>query len=115
MQIPLGPADLHVLLALSRQPTHGLGIAEDIASLTDGAVLLGPATLYRTLKDLLAKGFVRKSRAPATEADPRRKFYALTARGTEHLRAQVTVANRVAKAGQARLRRLDAHPEMVSA
>jgi DNA-binding PadR family transcriptional regulator len=112
MQLPLGPADLHVLLALSREPAHGLGIAEDIESLTDGAVVLGPATLYRTLKELVAKGLVRRLSSPPDEADPRRKYYELTAEGARHLRQQLAVASRVAEVGQERLRRLGDLPGM---
>ena len=58
MRIPLGPADLHILLALGHGPLHGLGMAQDVARVTEDAVILGPATLYRTLKEMTQAGLI---------------------------------------------------------
>jgi DNA-binding PadR family transcriptional regulator len=103
MRIPLGPADLHVLLALSRQPMHGLEIARDVATVTGNAVVLGPATLYRTLKEMAASGLIAKVATPGAGQDPRRKYYALTPRGRNQLREDLAVLNRVAAAARDRL------------
>ena len=106
MRIPLGPADLHVLIALSSGPLHGLGIAEDVARVTNDAVILGPATLYRTLKEMKSAGLVREVDG-APDADPRRKHYELTATGVEQLRSDVSVVQSVARVGRQRLRQLE--------
>ena len=104
MRIPLGPADLHILLALGRGPLHGLGIAQEVARVTEDAVLLGPATLYRTLKEMTEAGLVEVVAPPQPDSDPRRKHYGLTDRGIRQLRADIAVVERVAKAGRSVLR-----------
>lgn len=108
MRIPLGPADLHVLLALSRGPMHGLGIGKDVAEITDDAVVLGPATLYRTLKEMRDAGMIRVIDSPEDDADPRRKYYELTDSGLRQLRSDLKVVQKVARAGRYRLRLLGA-------
>lgn len=110
MKLPLGPADLHVLLALSRGPLHGLGIAEDVARVTGEAVILGPATLYRTLSELTVKGLVEATEAPDPDADARRKYYALTDAGLRQLRSDLEVVRSVAREGTRRLQALAGEP-----
>jgi DNA-binding PadR family transcriptional regulator len=79
----LRPAVFHILLALTQGELHGLGIAESVQDTTSGAVLLGPGTLYRSLKEMTRDGLVRPVAAPSEDEDPRRRFYAITARGRE--------------------------------
>lgn len=81
----LNGAVFHILLALAQGDLHGLGIADRVEAATGGAVELGPGTLYRSLKEMVEEGLIREADAPA-EADPRRKYYAITAAG----RAAVT-------------------------
>jgi DNA-binding PadR family transcriptional regulator len=90
-----------ILLALVDQPRHGLGVVEEVEARTEGAVRLGPGTLYTTLKRLAEDGLIREtSRAPdPADDDPRRRYYRITARGhsalrseAEHLRRLVSVA-----------------------
>jgi DNA-binding PadR family transcriptional regulator len=76
----LRPAVFHILLALSGADLHGLGIAEEIERATDGAVELGPGTLYRSLKEMSGGGLIEEVAAPA-DADPRRRYYRIAARG----------------------------------
>lgn len=114
MRLPLGPADLHVLLALSREAMHGLDIARDVAAVTGNAVVLGPATLYRTLKEMTAAGLITKVPGHADVEDPRRKYYALTARGRRQLRDDLAVLNRMAAAARERLDDLR-HPHKATA
>ncbi|MBV9281240.1 MAG: PadR family transcriptional regulator [Chloroflexi bacterium] len=79
----LSLAGFHILLALSGGEQHGYGIMREVTSLTGGAMRLGPGTLYRTIKGLLAGDLI--SQAPA-RADPaldeeRRRYYRLTNSG----------------------------------
>ena len=104
MHLPLGPADLHILLALGKRPLHGLGIAQEVASVTEDAVVLGPATLYRTLKEMTQAGLIEVVAASEPDRDPRRKYYRLTAAGLRQLRSDMEVVERVARAGRAVLR-----------
>lgn len=84
----LRPAVFHILLALSQGEMHGLGIAEMIDETTEGAVRLGPGTLYRSLKEMARDGLIRQVPAPSNDEDPRRLFYAITGRGRELVGAE---------------------------
>ena len=74
----LKPSVFHILLALGDRNLHGLGIADWVEQTTDGAVELGPGTLYRSLKEMVDEGLIRETGAPAGDADPRRKYYCIT-------------------------------------
>lgn len=103
MPIPT-PAAFHILLALADGARHGLGIAERVEALTDGALELGPGTLYRSLKEMSSAGLIREVAAPEADADPRRRYYALTARGRRVAEEEAQRLERIV--GAARARRL---------
>ncbi len=83
--LPLTPAVFHILLALADQERHGLGVMDDVERRTGGAVLLGPGTLYGTIKRLVASDLIEQSeRRPAPEEDDtRRRYYRLTRLGRQ--------------------------------
>ncbi len=87
---PLSPAVFHILLALARQELHGYGIMLEAATLSAGAVRLPPATLYRSLQQLLDRGWIEESdeRPDPTLDDERRRYYRLTGRGRDALRGE---------------------------
>ena len=60
----------HILLALSEGPLHGLGIADRVEAATEGAVDLGPGTLYRSLKEMTERMAKLEAQAKAAEALP---------------------------------------------
>ena len=76
----LRPAVFQILLALAGGKLHGLGIAGEVEQATGGGMELGPGTLYRSLKEMVGWGLIEEV-ASETSADPRRKYYAITARG----------------------------------
>ena len=89
--LPLTPAVFHILLALSDSERHGYGISKEVAARTDGAVRLGPGTLYGTLTRLLAADLVAETAPPdprATASDHRRRYYRLTPLGRAVARAE---------------------------
>ncbi len=80
---PLPPRAFALLLILSWGPRHGYGLMQ---ALKDGIAgerwVVGPATLYRTLKDLERRGWISGSAGPADESGgPPRRNYALTEAG----------------------------------
>jgi DNA-binding PadR family transcriptional regulator len=81
--LPLTPAVFHILLAVADGDRHGLGIMADVEERTEGAVKLGPGTLYGTIKRMMAAALLQETDArPAPEEDdPRRRYYAITALG----------------------------------
>lgn len=78
---PLRPAVLHILLALSERDLHGLGIADEIEGTSEGVLELGPGTLYRSLSEMAEAGLIHGVEAPDGVADPRRKYYRISAAG----------------------------------
>ena len=80
---PLTPAVFHILLALADGEKHGYGIMLEVSGSTGGAVVLGPGTLYGSIKRMLADGLIEESgehRDPELN-DERRRYYAITAHG----------------------------------
>ncbi len=77
----LSEAVFQILLALSDQPRHGLGIAAEVELRTRERVALGAGTLYTALRRLRDDEWIEEIEAPAGENDPRRRFYSLTPTG----------------------------------
>lgn len=98
----LNPPVFHILLALSREDLHGLGIADRVEEATEGGVELGPGTLYRSLKEMLAKGLIREAAPPVEGADPRRKYYAITAAGRREVAAEAARLERLVELARER-------------
>ena len=96
--LPLAPAALHILLALSAQDLHGYGIMQDVQRQTEGRLRLGPGTLYDNLARLLKNGLVAES-----GEDERRRYYRLTAFGKKVLGAEVVRLETVIRDARASL------------
>lgn len=77
---PLTTASFHILLALSAGERHGYAIMQEVEALTDSHVKLGPGTLYRSIKTLLADGLIEETveRPDPALDDERRRYYRLT-------------------------------------
>lgn len=88
--LPLSPAVLHVLLALSSEDRHGYGIMQEVARQSDGRYKLGPGTLYDNLQKLLESGIVEESQRSSATKDPRRRYYRLTGFGRGLLSTEIT-------------------------
>jgi DNA-binding PadR family transcriptional regulator len=88
--LPLTPPVFHILLALADEERHGYGIMQDVARQTDGALQLGPGTLYGCLKRMLAAGLVEESgeRPDPALDDERRRYYRMTPHGKHVVRAE---------------------------
>jgi DNA-binding PadR family transcriptional regulator len=78
--LPLTPTVFHILLALADSERHGYGIMQEVLQRTDGAMHLGPGTLYGSIKRMLADGLIEPSgeRPDPTLDDERRRYYRLT-------------------------------------
>jgi DNA-binding PadR family transcriptional regulator len=106
--LPLTPAIAHILLALADEDRHGYAIMQEVERMTDGAVRMGPGTLYGTIKRMLASGLIDEAdeRPDPAIDDERRRYYRATPLG----RAVVTAeTERMATlVGAARAKRLRA-------
>lgn len=82
---PLTPAVFHVLLALSDGALHGYAVMRRVEE--DSGTEMGPGTVYGSLQRLEEGGLVEEVDGP-DEADGRRRYWSLTPRGAEALRAE---------------------------
>jgi DNA-binding PadR family transcriptional regulator len=93
----------HVLLALADGPSHGYAIGKDIEGQSSGRLDPTTGALYQALRRLTDDGLIAPAKAPG-DADPRRKYFALTSVGR---RAAAREAQRLnALVRMARQRRL---------
>lgn len=83
--LPLTPVVFHILLALADGEQHGYRIMQEINRVTRGQLRIGPTTLYRSIKQLLAEGLLAESdeRPDPALDDQRRRYYRLTALGRQ--------------------------------
>jgi DNA-binding PadR family transcriptional regulator len=103
---PLPAATLQILLSLADGERHGYGILRDVAERTDGRFDLGPATLYTSIKRLLAADLIEECEPPARAIsdDARRRYYRLTRRGRSVAIAETRRLETVVAQARARLR-----------
>ena len=95
--LPLGPATLHILLALAAEDLHGYGIMQEVARQSEGRYKLGPGTLYDNLQRLLKQGLVEEVGGQAKEPESRRRYYRLTTSGRGVLSAEIARLQGVVK------------------
>src|SRR5947199_9026783 len=82
-----GTLDLLILKAVSWGPAHGYAVARWIEQLTGHVLQVGEGSLYPALHRLEERGWVA-SEWRASGKNRRAKFYRLTAKGREQLRAE---------------------------
>jgi len=93
--LPLSETTYYIMLMLVT-PLHGYGVMQQVEEMTDGAVTIGPGTLYGAFSTLEKEGLIEMVRQ-----EDRRKFYALTTKGEAVLRRQIErVALMMRSAGQ---------------
>jgi DNA-binding PadR family transcriptional regulator len=56
--VALTAATFHILLVLLGGERHGNAIVREVETVTRGGVHLGPGTLYRSIRQLLALGLI---------------------------------------------------------
>lgn len=81
--LPLSPAVFHILLTLADKEHHGYSIMQEIARQTDGTLHIGPTTLYRSIKQMLAGNLIAEvgERPDPALDDERRRYYRITSFG----------------------------------
>lgn len=82
-----GTLDLLILKTLTWGPGHGYAVARWIEQLTGSTLQIGEGSLYPALHRLEERGWV-KSDWQLSEHNRRAKFYTLTAKGRQQLRAE---------------------------
>jgi len=89
--LPLTPAVFFVLFALARGEKHGYAIMQEVRTLSNGSVPMGPGTLYSTIQRLLDLDLIEETDGPsgALAQDPRRRYYRVTGQGGLLLEAEI--------------------------
>ena len=100
---PLKPAAFLLLVSLAAGDRHGYALRREVAERSAGAIRLGPASLYRTIATLLQDRLIDESeRRPAPELDDeRRRYYRITDKGRQALRAETHRLEALAAAARA--------------
>ena len=104
----LKPHFFYILLALADGDRHGLAIARDVQSLSDGSVRLWPATLYGSLEELRTRKWIVELDEHPEEESERKRYYRLTRTGRVVLTDEAERLGRLARLARARIRTGDA-------
>jgi DNA-binding PadR family transcriptional regulator len=96
--LPLHPLEFRILLALLDGPSHGYRIVKAIEERVGQYRRIYPANLYRRIRDLMERGLIEASDAPAGESDGRRTYVAVSdlgrqVAGAEAVRLEALVAD----------------------
>ena len=88
--LPMTPAVFNILLALADGEKHGYAIMLEVEDSTQGAVKMGPGTLYGSIKRMLASGVIEETdeRPDPDMDDERRRYYRLSGLGQRALRLE---------------------------
>jgi DNA-binding PadR family transcriptional regulator len=99
--LPLGASAFHILLTLAESERHGYSISKEVEAATFGSIRLAPGTLYRQLKQMHADGWIEPVPG-ATDDDPRRRYYRLTAWGRRIAQAEAARLEELVRVARAR-------------
>lgn len=104
--LPLTPAVFHILLSLVGGDYHGYGIMREVNGYTEGKSRLGPGTLYRSIKQMLAQGLIIEwdERPDPARDDQRRRYYRITDFGRCVLTAETERLEHVLRVARAKQR-----------
>ena len=102
--LPLTPAVFHILLALADGEKHGYAIMQEVETISDGTVNMGPGTLYGSIKRMLVAGLIEESdERPDPEMDhQQRRYYQLSDFGERVLRAEAFRLDAVVRAARSK-------------
>ena len=92
-----GTLDILVLKTLARGPEHGYGITCHILNASDQHLRVEEGSLYPALRRMETAGLI-KAEWKASENNRKARFYELSRRGREQLRAEVTTWERYVRA-----------------
>jgi PadR family transcriptional regulator, regulatory protein PadR len=92
-----GTVEVMILKALSWGPMHGFGVAKWIRQTTDDVLQIEDSALYPALHRMEHRGLIAADWR-LTENKRRAKYYSLTTKGRQQLRARVSIWDRYARA-----------------
>ena len=99
LDVPQGTLDLMILTILAREPMHGYGLSQRLATLSHDNFQVNPGSLFPSLYRLEQDGKL-KAEWRASENNRRARYYTLTAAGRRHLAGERIVFERMVRAIQ---------------
>lgn len=89
--ITLTPTIFHILVVLAGGERHGYAILREVKEIVESSSILGPTTLYRSIRTMLNGGLIVESdeRIDPGSNDERRRYYQLTDFGAKVLNNEV--------------------------
>lgn len=85
MDNSLSQSEFYILLSLAIKSRHGYEIMKQVAQDSGKKVLLGPGTLYGSIKRMLQSQLIEE----VAGDNPRRKYYTLTEKGRTSLSSEL--------------------------
>lgn len=85
MDNSLSQSEFYILLSLAIKSRHGYEIMKQVEQDSRGKVLLGPGTLYGSIKRMLQSKLIEE----VAGDNPRRKYYILTEKGRTSLSSEI--------------------------
>src|SRR5262245_42255220 len=92
-QVPLTPADFHIILTLDDGPQHGYVIMQAVELSASSDPSMGPGTIYGSLQRMEEAGLVKEL---AARTDDRRRVFALQPSGRRALALEAERLSRLA-------------------
>ena len=92
-----GTLEMLILRMLSLQSLHGYAIAQHLAQVSDGVLMVEQGSLYPALERLLNNGYVTAQWAESSTGRQAR-FYTITASGRKQLKEEVDEYHRLSYA-----------------
>jgi len=89
MTVQVSQSEFYILLSLAIKSRHGYEIMKQVEEDSGKKVLLGPGTLYGSIKRMLVSKLIEE----VSGDNPRRKYYALTQKGRKALSSELTRYN----------------------
>jgi PadR family transcriptional regulator, regulatory protein PadR len=97
MELLQGTLDLLILRTLRPGPAHGHAIAKGIERNSDDVLQVEQGSLYPALHRLIKRGWISAEEG-ISENNRRAKYYRLTAKGRQQLRAETGKWEKLARA-----------------
>ncbi|MGG3523034.1 PadR family transcriptional regulator [Bacillus pseudomycoides] len=91
------------IMATLTKPMHGYAIMNLIEETTEGAITIGPASMYTIIKKLLKQEWIYLHDG----SDSRRKTYLLTEKGREVLEEDVKIRKRMVQLAETGLKEVE--------
>lgn len=85
MNVQLSQSEFYILLSLAIKSRHGYEIMKQVEKYSRGKVLIGPGTLYGSIKRMLQSKLIEE----VAGDNPRRKYYTLTEKGRSSISSEI--------------------------